>query len=179
MPGHGCLSWLCVRAGGTWLHGQVRPATGRLHQPGVHWTRRPRLPVPAHRCASVQMQALLILTLLWHPEPSDLQVHVKAPPQAPQLNLQCDTSGLLISRCMSAALASGGWTVAAYARSAKHPRGAVIGQDIFESGAASRANAHDLVQNGYLADPPRVDLHLLCGQTNAADRGCTEQLAVT
>ncbi len=31
--------------------------------------------------------------------------------------------------------AAGGWTVAAYARSAKHPRGAVIGQDIFESGA--------------------------------------------
>jgi hypothetical protein len=29
---------------------------------------------------------------------------------------------------------AGGWAVAAYARGAKHARGAVIGQDIFESG---------------------------------------------
>lgn len=38
----------------------------------------------------------------------------------------------------------GGWAVAAYARGAKHARGAVIGQDIFESGASRRATASDL-----------------------------------
>ena len=38
---------------------------------------------------------------------------------------------------LTTCLSAGGWPAAAYARSAKHPRGAVIGQDIFESGAPS------------------------------------------
>lgn len=72
---------------------------------------------------------------------------------------------------------TGGWTIAAYARSAKHPRGAVIGQDIFESGLLPADSDYRMYSSRHYGRLPGLDVaFLLDGTAYHTDRDTVDRI---
>lgn len=72
---------------------------------------------------------------------------------------------------------TGAWTIAAYARAAKHPRGAVIGQDIFETGLLPADSDFRMFSYKHYGTLPGLDVaFLLDGAAYHTDRDTVARL---